>query len=273
MEEPAEHYVYVYIDPRNFEEFYYGMGQGNRKEAHLTDKQDTDKTKRINAIKNAGKEPIIKVIAKGLTKNEAFLVEKTLIWKLGKTLTNQSSGHFAEKFRPHDTFHLDLPHFDFKNAIYYVNVGEGDHRCWEDCKKYGFLSAGQDKKWSDQIRALEKGDIVAAYLKGYGYVGIGRVKEKAVRVNDFKIDDLKLNRDQLEVPNIYENWDNEKSEFLVKIEWIKTVGKKEAKKAKKKEGIYSTTHIRASLHGQPDTIKYLEKEFEVNFSNLLLEHE
>ena len=32
-----EFYVYVYIDPRNFEEFYYGKGKGNRKVAHLSD--------------------------------------------------------------------------------------------------------------------------------------------------------------------------------------------------------------------------------------------
>jgi hypothetical protein len=31
----AQWYVYVYIDPRNFEEFYYGKGKGNRKEAHI----------------------------------------------------------------------------------------------------------------------------------------------------------------------------------------------------------------------------------------------
>ena len=27
----SEYYVYVYIDPRNFEEFYYGKGKGKRK--------------------------------------------------------------------------------------------------------------------------------------------------------------------------------------------------------------------------------------------------
>ena len=32
-----EYYVYVYIDPRNFHEFYYGKGKGSRKDAHLLD--------------------------------------------------------------------------------------------------------------------------------------------------------------------------------------------------------------------------------------------
>lgn len=267
-----EHYVYVYIDPRNFEEFYYGMGKGNRKAAHLFDTNDTEKTKRINAIIKAGREPIIKVIAKDLTQREAFFIEQTLIWKLGKSLTNQVSGHFADKFRPHDTYHIDLPYFDFRNGFYYVNVGEGIHRCWEDCRTYGFLSAGQDKKWSDPIRRLVKGDIVAAYAKGCGYVGIGRVKETAVRVSDFKIEGKPLHQYNLLVQNIYENCENEKSEYIVKIDWIETVDKNDAKKARKKNGIYSTTHIRASLQSQPTTIKYLETEFGVNFGDLMIEY-
>ena len=177
-------YVYVYIDPRNYEEFYYGKGKGSRKEAHLkfdeNSDNDSEKIKIIKEIKKEGLEPIIKVIAKGLTEKEALLVEKTLIWKLGKTLTNKSSGHFADKFRPHNKLHLNLSGFDFENGLYYVNVGEGDHRCWEDCKEYGFLSAGQHPKWSDPLKTLEIGDVVVAYLKNYGYVGVGRVSEKAV---------------------------------------------------------------------------------------------
>ncbi len=101
-----------------------------------------------------------------MTEREAFFIEKTLIWKLGKTLTNKSSGHFADKFRPHDTFHQDLAGFDFKNGLYYVNIGEGMHRCWDDCRQFGFLSAG----YSDPLRTLEVGDVVAAFLKSYGWI-------------------------------------------------------------------------------------------------------
>jgi len=266
----SEYYVYVYIDPRNLEEFYFGKGKGNRKEAHLTDNSDSEKSKRIKAIEKEGLKPIIKVIAKDLTEREAFLIEKTLIWKLGRNLTNQSSGHFAEKFRPHDTLHLDLAHFDFKNGLYYVNIGEGIHRCWEDCKNYGFLSAGQDRKWSDPIRTIEIGDIVVGYLKKHGYVGIGKVEEKAVRVNDFRIDNKPLSHFNLKVPNIFENCDNEKSEFLVKVNWIKTFERKNAK-WKSKSGLFSTQLIKSSLQGQPTTIEFLENEFDVNFSVLMLE--
>ncbi len=265
----ATYYVYVYIDPRNFEEFYYGKGKGSRKITHLYDNSDTEKVKRIKAITKEGLEPIIKVIATGLTENEALLIEKTLLWKLGRSLTNVSSGHFAEKFRPHNTFHQDLSGFDFNNGLYYVNVGEGTHRCWADCKEFGFLSAGQDIKWSNPMRTLEPGDIVVAYLKNRGYVGIGRVTEKAIRVNDFKVDEKPLRQLPLKEPNIFDNCDNEKSEFLVKIDWIKAVDSKKAK-WKSKSGLFTTQLIKASLQAQKTTQNFLEAEFDIKFKDLLL---
>jgi uncharacterized protein len=74
-----DYYVYVYIDPRNFEEFYYGKGKDRRKDAHLTDDSSSEKAKRIAAIRHDGLDPIIRVIARGLTEHDAFLVEKTLL--------------------------------------------------------------------------------------------------------------------------------------------------------------------------------------------------
>ena len=261
-------YVYVYIDPRNYEEFYYGKGKGNRKEAHLNSDDDSEKTKIIKDIKNEGLEPIIKVIARGLAEKEALLVEKTLIWKLGKSLTNKSSGHFADKFRPHNKIHLNLSGFDYENGIYYINVGEGDIRCWEDCKNYGFLSAGQDKKWSDPLRTLEIDDIVIAYLKKYGYVGIGTVVEKAVPVSEFRYGNKSLKECRLNKPDIFENSDNAQTEYLVKINWIKTVGKQDAK-WKSKSKLFTTQLIKASLDNQPNTLEFIEQEFKIKIEDIL----
>ena len=267
MESNSEYYVYVYIDPRNFEEFYFGKGKGKRKFAHLSDESDTEKTKRIKEIQKAGLEPIIKVIANKLSEEQAFLIEKTLIWKLGKTLTNLSSGHFADKFRPHNTLHSDLAHFDYANGLYYVNVGEGDNRCWEDCRKFGYMSAGQHPKYSDPIRSLEEGDIVAAYLKGCGYVGIGRVTNKATRANSFKINGKLLSQHDLKMSNIYMNADNENSEFMVKVDWIKSVNREDAK-WKSRNKLFSSQLVKASLENQPQTIEFLESEFAIDFKNL-----
>lgn len=59
----SDYYVYVYIDPRNFEEFYYGKGRGSRKEAHLFEAGDSPKIKRIAEIRAVGITPIVRVIA------------------------------------------------------------------------------------------------------------------------------------------------------------------------------------------------------------------
>lgn len=264
----SDYYVYVYIDPRNYEEFYYGKGKGNRKDAHLSDESDSEKAKRIAEIKKVGLRPIIRVLVKDLTEKEAFLIEKTLIWKLGKTLTNKSTGHFAEKFRPHNTMYRELQGFDFRNEIYYVNVGEGPHRNWDDCNKFGFLSAGQGRQFSDPLRTLQPGDIVVAYLKRFGFVGIGVVVDKAVHVDDFRYKGKGVRDLPLVEPFIIDNCKNEKAEYLLKVNWKKSFDRTDAK-WKSNSGLFTSQLIKASLQGQPRTLEYLEKEFVLKFSDLL----
>lgn len=263
-----KYYVYVYIDPRNLQEFYYGKGRGDRKLAHLHDDSDSLKARTIKDIKSAGLEPIIKVIAKGLTEAEAFLIEKTLIWKLGRNLANISSGHYAENFRPHNTFHQDLYEFDYENGLYYVNVGEGDHRNWDDCRKYGFLSAGQSwEKWGRKIYSLEVGDIVLAYLKTYGYVGVGKVLEKAKSAVDFRFKGKPLSQYALVNPRIIKT-DKElkEEEHIVSIEWMQSFSREDAIW---KSGLFTSQLVVASLEKQQATVKFLEEKFNVNIDELL----
>ena len=269
MTDKEDYYVYVYIDPRNYDEFYYGKGKGNRKNAHMSDESDSEKAKRINDIKKAGLNPIIRVIVRDLTENQAFLIEKTLIWKLGRTLTNKSTGNFAEKFRPQNTIYRELQGFDYKNEVYYINIGEGPTRHWDDCKKYEFLSAGGGRIYSDPIKALEHGDIVVAYLKRYGFVGIGIVKEKAVTVDKFLHNGQNLKSTELSQPGMFKGvGDKDKVEYLVKVKWIKAYDREQAK-WQKNSGLFTSQLIRASLQGQPMTIEYLEKEFDIKFSDLI----
>ncbi len=261
-----DYYVYVYIDPRNHEEFYYGKGKGSRKNAHLESNDDTEKTKRIAAIHKAELEPIIRVVARGLTEQEALLVEKTLLHKLGKSLTNISSGHYADKFRPHDTLHVELSGFDYQSGVYYFNVGHGEHRRWADCRKYGFISAGQGQQWARAICGFNVGDIFAAYLKGKGFVGIGQITEKARPIRELRINGRPLVSLPLECRKMDDNIDSdEKCEYVALAKWIKAVHEGEAKF---KSGIYTTTHVRASLHNHPETRSYLEEAFDVSFSEL-----
>lgn len=272
MNESLDYYVYVYIDPRNFEEFYYGKGKGDRKYSHLdyyNDIKENKKTDLIKEIRGGGREPIIKVIATNLTEHEAFLIEKTLIWKLGRQLTNISSGYFAEKFRPHNKMHLDLYGFDYQNGIYYFNVGEPEYRAWADCRKYGFLSAGHGKIWGEQAKSLRVGDIVAAYLSGKGYVGVGVVSESAVKAKDFRIDGKRLDALDLVCKRIIEDGDDdEKAEYPFCVEWKASCDASEAKSVRNK-GLFASPMAKASLQNQPKTIDFVSSEFGIDLRGLL----
>ena len=266
----GRYYVYVYIDPRNHEEFYYGKGTGARKLAHLEDAGDSEKVKRISQIREEGLEPIIRVLASDLDEQEALLIEATLIWKLGRILTNEMAGHFSEKFRPHDTLHKELPGFDYENDFYYVNIGEGSHRDWDDCKRYGFLSAGgENPLWKNQIQKLIKGDVVAAYLAGHGYAGIGVVTERAVPMMLFNVDGIPLSQYELAQPGMRERI-NELTEYVVRIKWIRVVERERAF-FRPRSGLFTTQLIRASLSSQPATISFLEDSFNLRIADLLCE--
>jgi hypothetical protein len=259
-----DYYVYVYIDPRNYEEFYFGKGKGSRKDAHLYDDSDSEKSRRIAAIQKEKLEPIVRVIARELSEHDALLVEKTLLWKLGRQLTNISSGHYAENFRPHNTLHTLLTGFDYQCGLYYYNVGEGEHRNWDDYVQFGFISAGQGVRWRDAMLGFHQGDVVAAYLKGFGFMGIGQLTSRAKPIREIVINGKPLLSHNLRCPNMADNADSDDlCEYVATVKWIRTVDRS-APKWKAKAGIYTTTHIRASLDGQPATIAFLEEAFDVS---------
>jgi hypothetical protein len=264
-----DYYVYVYIDPRTYEEFYFGKGRGSRKDAHLSDNSDSEKSKQIKAIQNEGLEPIVRVIARDLSEHDALLVEKTLLWKLGKQLTNISTGHYAANFRPHETLHKKISGFDYKNGLYYFNVGEGDSRCWNDCKNLGFISAGQGQRWRDAILGFEEGDIIAAYLKGKGFVGIGKILAKARPAREIVLNNVPLLSHKLEQPNLQKNFDDDiLCEYVAKVNWINALDAEDAK-WKSKSGLFTTQLVRASLDNQPKTVSFLEEKFDLNFEEIL----
>ncbi|MEO8024156.1 GIY-YIG nuclease family protein [Polaromonas sp.] len=259
-----DYYVYVYIDPRNYEEFYFGKGKGSRKDAHLSDSSDSEKARRIGAIHNAGLQPIVRVIARELSEHDALLIEKTLLWKLGRQLTNVSSGHYSDKFRPHNTLHTLLAGFDYQCGIYYYNVGEGPHRNWNDYVKFGFISAGQGTRWRDAMLGFHQGDVVAAYLKGKGFVGIGQLTSRARPINEVVVGGTPLLGLDLKCQNMADNVTSpDLCEYVATVKWIKAVDRANAKWTSK-AGLYTTTHVRASLDGQSATIAFLEEAFDVS---------
>lgn len=162
---------------------------------------------------------------------------------------------------------VDLPGFDFQNGIYYYNVGEEPYRNWDDYCKYGFITAGQGLRWRDAMLGFQTGDIVVAYLKNYGFVGIGKITQRAKMISKVYINDKKLHDLDLKCKGMSVSSDNaEKSEYVALVEWIKTF-KRDKSKWERKSGLYTTQHVRASLSGQPKTLKYIEDRFNVDITS------
>lgn len=116
---------------------------------------------------------------------------------------------------------------------FYVSLGEGNTRSWEDCRRYGFVSAGGGRWYSAALQQLAPGARVFVCIPKKGYVGVGTVKESAVRVRDFRITEVGLEKRLLDVklvaPDMGEHADDpELSEYLVRMEWTKTLPAEEA---------------------------------------------
>jgi hypothetical protein len=270
MKTNSNHYVYAYFDPRNYEMFYVGKGQGSRKDAHKPTKKGTAMQHRLHDIREAGLKPLIRVIAANLTEDQALLVEKALIWRTGGSLTNISGGHYADYFRPQNSLHKSLPGFDTVRGIYFANVGGNqDHRAWADSRKFGFLAAGYGREFSSQLDRLVIGSIIAAYLNKHGYVGIGEVTANPVPSKDFRYKGRRLLTSQLVGKKLlHDPNDDELCEYLVAVKWIKSVPQEKAK-FRKKAGLFAIPLIVASLTGQPKTLRFLQQQFNVNFETLL----
>jgi len=149
------------------------------------------------------------------------------------------------------------------SGFYFANVGEGEHRNWDDCRKYGFLSAGQGEKYSNAMKKLKPGDLVLAYMKGLGYVGFGTVTQSAVMVRNFVPDgsETKLLDLTLKQPGMSENKDDPAlSEWVVGIKWQRTFERDDAKYFR---GIFANPNIVCLLRDTA-TFDFLQKEFGID---------
>jgi hypothetical protein len=147
------------------------------------------------------------------------------------------------------------------SGYWFVNVGEGVYRNWDDCRKFGFLAAGQGFKYSNALKKLNVGDKVFAYMKSLGYVGFGEVVSEAVMAKDFALDGGEL---LFENPLIHpgmktNSGDPNMSEWVVGIRWSKTFPRDEARKF---QGAFANQNIVCKLRDQP-TLDFLKQEFSV----------
>ena len=124
------------------------------------------------------------------------------------------------------------------NGEYYVSFGNGTKRNWEDAVKYGFVSGGGDPWYSRSLGMLEKDSRIWVRIPGKGYVGVGIVTEPAARVDKFTVAGPTGSRIPiLESPLNASEFgrdagDSDLAEFVVGVNWLKTLPVAQAIKEK-----------------------------------------
>ncbi|MEO0514152.1 MAG: endonuclease NucS domain-containing protein [Planctomycetota bacterium] len=125
------------------------------------------------------------------------------------------------------------------NGEYYVSFGSDERRDWEEARKYGFISAGGGAWYTRTLSILEEGSRIWVNIPGgVGYVGVGRVIEGSVPIDEFKVDDGSGNQVPITKMPLkaaqHDTMDNnpDKAEHVVRVEWIHTLPLSEAVKEK-----------------------------------------
>ena len=119
------------------------------------------------------------------------------------------------------------------NGEYYISFGEEGRR-WEDARKWGFISAGGGTWYSKTLGLLSEGDRIWVNIPHTGYVGVGIVTGKAAMAKDvaFLVNGDQKSFNQIDTKGNYlSHADNvEKAEYVVRVNWVKTVDKQNAVK-------------------------------------------
>lgn len=117
------------------------------------------------------------------------------------------------------------------NGEYYFCYGAGATRSWEDAAKYGFVSGGGGHWYTKTMLNLEVGSRIWAYIPDSGYVGVGVVTDTAKPASKsvFLIEGQEVSFFDLHLKTEYgKDSPAEKEEYIIRVDWIKTVPQSEA---------------------------------------------
>jgi hypothetical protein len=146
---------------------------------------------------------------------------------------------------------------------FYYSAGEGPHRNWDDMVRYGFISSGGGRWYSNTLKLLEPGHRVFACIPQRGYVGVGVVTESVQPPQDFVVDvdgqPAKIVDAPLAAPDAQDYFDAEpdKREYFVRVKWIAA---RPREQAFWKQGMYANQNSVTRLR-QRFTLEELTREF------------
>jgi hypothetical protein len=229
-------YVYALVDPRNDKVFYVGKGTGNRVFSHEIEsgksrESEKKKLQHIREIENCGYSVRRLIINWGLTENEAFIAEATLINLLNRMpdiqLTNEVSGHHVHESLTTEEFELQygavpLEKEDIKHSILVIKINKLYRRGMSDAELYdsvrGFWAASLKSIEARKVKyvfGVYNGLILGVYKPDawhYGYEMIDTPQRDILDPEGFE----RLKNRVYFVCNDYRNLDDEGTFYLHK---------------------------------------------------------
>ena len=135
---------------------------------------------------------------------------------------------------------------------FYVSFGVDQQRTWDDAVNYGFISGGGGKWYIQSLNALEPGHRVFVHIPKQGFVGVGEVVETVVPVKEFTVEldgqRIPILDAPLRAPAMGNRADDpEMSEYLVRVNWLKTVSESEAIW---EQGMFANQNTACRLQGE-----------------------
>ena len=229
-------YVYALIDPRNEKVFYIGKGIGNRIFSHEIEsgksrESEKKKIQQIREIENSGYSVKRLIVNWGLSENEAFVAEATLINLLNRMpdiqLTNEVSGHHVHESLTTEEFELQygavpLEKEDIKHSILVIKINKLYRRGMSEEELYdavrGFWAASLKSIEARKVKyvfGVYNGLIVGVYKPDvwhYGYEMIDIPQRGILTPEDYE----RIKNRVYFVCNDYRNIDDEGQFYLHK---------------------------------------------------------
>lgn len=146
---------------------------------------------------------------------------------------------------------------------WYVSFG-GD-RSWDDARRFGFVSAGGGKFYTQTIRALPVGARVWVYIPQTGYVGVGTVVGPPVRFDEARVvvDGVSQPLATQPLAGSYTHHGAETddhTEWVVPVRWMATVAVSDAYREK---GLFANQNSACKLR-QEFTLDRLAQHFKID---------
>ena len=144
---------------------------------------------------------------------------------------------------------------------YFVNIGEGTHRNWDDCRKFNFFCAGGGERFANQMQGIPENSEVFLYLSQYGYVAMAKTLAAAIPMDQYLVDGRPIQEIPLIAPEAKTHLgDPLLCEWLIHVEWRKSLDRNDALRQK---GLF--VHVATSCRiKDPITIQYLRKAFKTS---------